>query len=81
VVGFEFDDAVDVIIIEGFVEVPAVAEESKCGVPAVAIPLLGVIRVREQVHGGAVDSVLSGALGARVCTYEVTRLSEYFAVL
>jgi hypothetical protein len=81
VVGFEFDGAVDVVIIEGFIEVPAIAENTEGGVPAVDIPLLGVIGVREKVHGGAADAVLSGALGARVCTYEVTRLSKHIAVL
>ena len=45
VVGFEFDGAVDVVVIEGFVEVSAVAEDSEGGVPAIDIPVLGVIGV------------------------------------
>ena len=44
-VGFEFDGAVDVVVVEGFVEVSAIAEDTEGGVPAVDIPLLGVIRV------------------------------------
>ena len=44
-VGFQFYGAVDVVIIEGFVEVPAVAEDTEGGVPAVDVPVLGVIRV------------------------------------
>ena len=44
-VGFQFDGAVDVVIIEGFVEVPAVAEDAEGGVPAVNVPLLRVVRV------------------------------------
>ena len=46
-VRFKFDGAVDVVILEGFVEVPPVAEDTKCGVPAVKVPVLRVIRVRE----------------------------------
>ena len=45
VVGFEFDGAVDVVVVEGFVEVSAVTEDSKGGVPAIDIPVLGVIGV------------------------------------
>ena len=70
-VGFEFNGAVDVVIMKGFIEVPAVAEDTEGGVPAVNVLLLRVIRVREQVHGGLADAVLSGALGACVCTDEV----------
>ena len=44
-VRFEFNGAVDVVIMEGFVEVPAVAEDTESGVPAVNVPLLRVIRV------------------------------------
>ena len=75
-VGFEFDGAVDVFIIEGFVEVPAVVEDTEGGVPAVKVPLLRVVRVRKQVHGGLADAVLSGALGACVSTYEVPCLRK-----
>jgi hypothetical protein len=45
VVGFELDGAVDVIIIRGFVEVPAVAEDTEGGVSTVYVPLRGVIGV------------------------------------
>jgi hypothetical protein len=45
VVGFEFDGAVDVFVVEGFVEVSAVAEDSEGRVPAVDIPVLRVIGV------------------------------------
>ena len=38
-VGFEFDGAVDVIIVEGF-EVTSIAEDTKCGIPAVNVPVL-----------------------------------------
>jgi hypothetical protein len=48
--GFELDGAVDVIIIKGFVEVSSIAEDTEGGVPAIVVPLLGVIGVREQVH-------------------------------
>ena len=75
-VRFEFDGAVDVVIVEGFVEVPPIAEDTKCGIPAVNVPVLRVIRVREQVHGGVADAVLSGALGACVGAYEVSCLCE-----
>ena len=75
-VRFEFDGAVDVVIVEGFVEVPPIAEVTKCRVPAVKVPVLRVIRVREQVHGGVADAVLSGALGACVGAYEVSCLCE-----
>ena len=44
---YPFDSAVDVIVLEGFVEVPPVAEDTKSGVPAVKVPVLRVIRVRE----------------------------------
>ena len=75
-VRFDFDSAVDVIVLEGFVEVPPIAEDTNCGVPAVKVPVLGVIRVGEQVHGGVADAVLSGALGACVGAYEVACLCE-----
>ena len=48
-----------------------VGEEKKLDVP-----VLRVIRVREQVHGGLADAVLSGALGAGVSTYVVPCLSK-----
>ena len=58
-VEFQFYGAVDVVIIEGFVEIPAVAEDTEGGVPAVNVPLLTVVsRVREQVDGGLADAVL-----------------------
>ena len=79
-VGFQFDGAVDVVIIEGFVEVPTIAEDTKSGIPAVDVPVLGVIRVREQVHGGVADTVLSGALGACVGAYEVACLRKEVVV-
>ena len=47
-VGCEFDSAVDVFISKGFVEVPAVAEDTKGGVPAVKVPLLRVVRYMES---------------------------------
>ena len=75
-VGFQFDGTVDVVIVEGFVEVPTIAEDTKSGVPAVDVSVLGVVRVREQVHGGVADTVLSGALGACVGTYEVPCLRK-----
>ena len=75
-VGFEFNGAVDIVILEGFVEVPAVAEDTEGGVPAVKVPVLRVVRVREQVHGGLADAVLSGTLGACVSTYEVPCLRK-----
>ena len=75
-VRFDFDSAVDVIVLEGFVEVPPIAEDTKSGVPAVKVPVLRIIRVREQVHGGVADAVLSGALGACVGAYEVSCLCE-----
>ena len=53
---FKFDGAFDVVILEGFVEVPPIAEDTNCGVPAVKVPVLRVIRVREQVHGGVAES-------------------------
>ena len=62
---------------EGFIEVPAVAEDTEGGVPAVYVSLLvGVVGVREQVHGGPADAVLSGALGACVGTYEIPCLRK-----
>ena len=75
-VGFEFDGAVDVVIIEGFNEVPAVAEDTEGGVPAVDVSLVWVVRVGEQVHRGPSDAVLSGALGAGVGTYVVPCLGK-----
>ena len=75
-VRFEFDGAVDVVIVEGFVEVSSIAEDTKSGIPAVDAPVLGVVRVREQVHGGVADAVFSGALGACVGAYEVSCLCE-----
>ena len=57
-------------------KVPAVAEDTEGGVPAVNEPLLRVVRVREQVHGGLADAVLSGALGACVSTYEIPCLRK-----
>ena len=75
-VGLEFDGAVDVFVIEGFVEVSAVAEYIKGGVPAVDVPLLWVIGVGKQVHGGAMDSFLSSTLRAFVCTDVISRFSE-----
>jgi hypothetical protein len=80
VVGFELDSAVDVIIIKGFVEVSSIAEDTVGGVPAIIVPLLGVVRVGEQVHRGAADAVLPGALGACVCTYVVARFGEQIVV-
>ena len=79
-VRFKFDSAVDVIVLEGFVEVPPIAEDTKSGVPAVKVPVLRIIRVREQVHGGVADAVLSGALGACVGAYEVTCLCEEIVI-
>ena len=75
-VWFKFDGAVDVIILEGFVEVPPIAEDTKCGVPAVKVPVLRIIRVGEQVHGGVADAFLSGALGACIGAYEISCLCE-----
>ena len=75
-VGLDFDGAVDVFVIEGFVEVSAVAEYIKGGVPAVDVPLLWVIGVGKQVHGGAMDSFLSSTLRAFVCTDVISRFSE-----
>ena len=75
-VGFRFYGAVDVVIMEGFVEVPTIAEDTEGGIPGVDVPVLGVIRVREQVHGGLADTVLSGALGACVSAYEVPCLRK-----
>ena len=46
-VGFQFDGAVDVVIVEGFIDVSTIAEDTKSGIPAVDVPVLGVIRVRE----------------------------------
>ena len=79
-VGFQFDGAVDVVIVEGFVEVPTIAEDTKSGIPAVDVPVLGVVRVREQVHGGVADAVLSGALGACVGAYEISCLRKEVVV-
>ena len=45
VVGFELDSTVDVIIIKGFVEVSSIAKDTMGGVPAIIVPLLGVIGV------------------------------------
>ena len=75
-VGFQFDGAVDVVIVEGFSEVPPIAEDTKSGIPAVNIPVLRVVRVREQVHGGVADAALSGALGACVGAYEISCLRK-----
>ena len=75
-VGFEFNGAVIVVIMEGFVEVPVLAEDTEGGVPAVNVPLLRVVGVREKVHGGLPNAVLSGALGACVCTNVFPCLSE-----
>ena len=78
-VGFQFYGAVDVVV-EGFVEVPTIAEDTKSGIPAVDVPVLGVIWVREQIHGGVADAVLSGALGACVGAYEVSCLRNEVVV-
>ena len=80
VVGFELDGTVDVIIIKGFIEVSSIAEDTVGGVPAIIVPLLGVVRVGEQVHRGAADAVLPGALGACVCTYVVASFGEQIVV-
>ena len=80
VVGFELDSAVDVLIIEGFVDVSSIAEDTVGGVPAIVVPLLGVVGVGEQVHRGAADAVLPGALGACVCTYEVASFGKQVVV-
>ena len=79
-VGFQFYGAVDVIISESFIEVPTVAEDTEGGIPAVNVPALWFIRVREQVHGGLADTVLSGALDACVGTYEVSCLRKEVVV-
>ena len=79
-VRYKFDGAVDVVIVEGFIEVPPINEDTKCGIPAVNVPVLRVIRVREQVHGGVADAVLSGALGACVGAYEVSCLCEEIVI-
>ena len=79
-VGFQFDGAVDVVIVEGFIEVPTIAEDTKSGIPAVNVPVLRVVRVREQVHGGVADAVLSGALGACVGAYEISCLRKEVVV-
>ena len=70
--GFEFNGAVDIIILERFVEVSTIAEDTEGGVPAVDVSLVWVVRVGEQVHRGPADAVLSGALGAGVGTYVVS---------
>ena len=74
--GFEFNGAVDIFILERFVKVPAIAEDTEGGVPAVDVSLVGVVRVKEQVHRGPADAVLSGALGAGVGTYVVPCLCK-----
>jgi hypothetical protein len=67
--------------IKGFIEVlSSIAEDTVGGVPAIIVPLLGVIGVREQVHRGAADAVLPGALGACICTYEVASFGEQIVV-
>ena len=76
----ELDGAVDVVIVEGFIEVPTIAEDTKSGIPAVNVPVLRVVRVREQVPGGVDDAVLSGALGACVGAYEVSCLRKEVVV-
>jgi hypothetical protein len=78
--GFELDGAVDVIIIKGFIEVTSIAEDTLGGVPAIIVPLLGVVGVREQIHRRTADAVLPGALGASVCTYVVTSFGEQIVV-
>ena len=80
VVGFELDGTVDVIIIKGFIEVTSIAEDTLGGVPAIIVPLLGVVRVGEQVHRGAADAVLPGAFGACICTYKVASFGEQIVV-
>ena len=79
-VGFQFYGAVDVVVVEGFVEVPTIAEDTKSGIPAVDVPVLGVVRVREQEHRGVADTVLSGALDACVGAYEVSCLRKEVVV-
>ena len=64
--------AVDIIILERFVEVSTIAEDTVGGVPAVDISLVWVIGVGEQVHGGPADAVLPGALSAGVGAYVVS---------
>ena len=70
--GFEFNGAVDIIILERFVKVSTIAEDTEGGVPAVDVSLVWVVRVGEQVHRGSADAVLSGALCAGVGTYVVS---------
>ena len=79
-VGFQFDGAVDVVIVDGFIEVPTIDEDTKSGIPAVNVPVLRVVRVREQVHGGVADAVLSSALGACVSAYEISCLRKEVVV-
>ena len=79
-VGFEFNGAVDIVILERFVEVSTIAEDTEGGVPAVDVSLVWVVGVGEQVHRGPADAVLSGALGAGVGTYVVSCFGKKVAV-
>ena len=53
VVGFEFDGAVDVVVVEDFVEVSAVAEDAEGEVSAIDIPLLGEFSMGVAWSGGS----------------------------
>ena len=53
VVEFEFEGAVDVVVVKGFVEVSAVAEDAEGEVSAIDIPLLGEFSMGVAWSGGS----------------------------
>jgi hypothetical protein len=48
-VWFEFDGAVYIFVFKGFIEVAPIAEDAPGWVPAVDVPLLGVVRVCKEI--------------------------------
>ena len=68
---FDFDGAVDVVVLKGFIKVAPIAEDSTGCVSAVNVALLWVVRVGEEVHGCSLGG----------CGWSQCMRSEYVAVL
>jgi hypothetical protein len=61
-----FDGAVDLFILEAFIDESSVACNSRVGVPAINVSVKWVCGVREEVHGGLADTFGNGSDGTVV---------------
>jgi hypothetical protein len=78
-VRWPFNSTVDLVVIEAFVYVAAIAGDPSIGRPAVDVAVLWVCRVREEIHGGLGDAFRGSAYGALVGADKVALSGEKVA--